>query len=487
MNDLSLSSEERELFSLIMEAAAINQFNPHRFEIDKRITAGIDYANRDDLLDGVVLRLKKCVQIMDEENRLDVNRYNKHDQKKLRLGASFLMFHLFIDHFDEHIQEQLQSGDKPIRVTFYDEVCQFFQKWGIHEEEYIPIFALCFQVRRAFYFIQRRLIGTSKSMENLRRNLWNNIFTYDQLFYKNNLTDRMEDFSTLILGETGSGKGTAAAAIGYSSYIPFDVKKCCFKESFTKSFTSVNLSQYSESLIESELFGHRKGAFTGAVESHKGLLAQCSAHGSVFLDEIGDVSIPVQIKLLHVIQERNFTPVGSHEPSRFSGRIIGATNRNISQLRKEGAFRDDFYYRLCSDVIKVPTLYERIQEDREELTLLVNNVVMRIVGVKNEELAHKVVKAIIKDLGYDYQWHGNVRELEQCVRRIILQGVYHGEERRENISEMIDAGQVSAQSLLSQYCGFLYSKYGSYEAVGRITKLDRRTVKKYVELYCSVL
>ena len=122
----------------------------------------------------------------------------------------------------------------------------------------------------------------------------------------------------MLLGETGTGKGTAAAAIGRSGYIPFDERQGRFAESFMRGFIALNLSQFPETLIESELFGHRKGAFTGAVEAHQGVLARCSPYGAIFLDEIGDVPVPVQIKLLQVLQERTFCPVGSHEAGAVS-------------------------------------------------------------------------------------------------------------------------------------------------------------------------
>src|SRR5256885_4529537 len=143
----------------------------------------------------------------------------------------------------------------------------------------------------------------------------------------------MEEFSTLLLGETGTGKGTAAAAIGRSGFIPYDDKQHRFAESFTRSFVALNLSQHPETLIESELFGHRKGAFTGAVEAHEGIFARCSPHGAIFLDEIGDVSTPVQIKLLQVVEDRTFSPVGSHERQRFRGRVISATHKPLHELR----------------------------------------------------------------------------------------------------------------------------------------------------------
>src|SRR5213078_1832008 len=133
-----------------------------------------------------------------------------------------------------------------------------------------------------------------------------------------------------------------------------------FAESFTRTFISLNLSQFPEALIESELFGHKKGAFTGAIEAHEGVFARCSPHGAIFLDELGEVSIPTQIKLLQVLQERTFSPVGSREKLRFCGRVIAATNSELDELRRQKVFRDDFYYRLCSDILTVPSLRQRI-------------------------------------------------------------------------------------------------------------------------------
>ena len=347
-------------------------------------------------------------------------------------------------------------------------------------------FAFFYQIRRAFHFIHRGLVGQSPSMQSLRMNLWNNIFTFDIRHYEQTLWNRMEDFSTLLLGPTGSGKGAAAAAIGRSGFIPFDEKKQNFVESFTKTFVPINLSQFPETLLESELFGHTKGAFTGAVSSHEGLFSLCGPHGSVFLDEIGEVSPAIQVKLLHVLEERLFSPVGSHEKIRFSGRVIAATNRPLEELRKEGQFRDDFYYRLCSDCIYVPGLQQRIQENPHELDELVDHAVEHITGTRSGQLTQTVLDVIHKKLGSNYSWPGNVRELAQCVRRIIIKQDYQGQNiipRIDLKSELfagIESGTLDIQRILNGYCTLLYQKHGSFEEVSRITNLDRRTVKKYV-------
>jgi transcriptional regulator with PAS, ATPase and Fis domain len=325
-------------------------------------------------------------------------------------------------------------------------------------------------------------------MRGLRESLWNNVVTRDLVLYTTKLWNRMEDYSTLLLGETGSGKGISARAIGQSGYIPFDAKKGCFAESFTSAFKSLNLSQFPELLIESELFGHKKGAFTGAVSDHEGALSWCSRYGAIFLDEIGEVSVPVQIKLLQVLEDRVYSPVGSHEKKRFPGRIIAATNQPLDRLRTAKIFRDDFYYRLCSDVIFVPPLRQRIQEDPLELDDLVIHTVKRIVGEGSEDVAKSVVEEIRSQVPADYAWPGNVRELEQCIRRILLKRHYEIDRAASARGDVegslvagVKEGSLDAQNMLSHYCVLLYDRYGSYEEVARKTALDRRTVKKYID------
>lgn len=394
-------------------------------------------------------------------------------------GIQFLLFHRFTPLLDGHIQKQIDSGAQSVSFSKADEILRPLLQYGFTNEEACHTLALFFQMRRAFYFIAE-IIGESRSIQRLRRDLWRIIFTDDISLYEKYLWNRMEDFSTLILGETGTGKGIAAKAIGSSGFIPYDHKTRKFIISFTEGFTPCNLSQISPQLLESELFGHKKGSFTGAVTNHVGIFERCSQHGSIFLDEIGEISTQIQIKLLQILQERCFTPVGSQNSMRFSGRVIAATNQDIEDMRKKNLFRDDFYYRLCTETIHIPTLAERFSEEPSELNLLVNVVLGRILGTTDEELAEKITSTIQKICPNHYTWPGNVRELEQCVRRVLLKGSC--EFNTQPTPNLIDMTmQIPASELLRQYCTTLYEKFNTYEAVARITHLDRRTVKRYID------
>jgi transcriptional regulator with PAS, ATPase and Fis domain len=196
--------------------------------------------------------------------------------------------------------------------------------------------------------------------------------------------------------------------------------------------------------------------------------------------------MPVQVKLLRVLQERTFTSVGSYSQKRFSGRVIAATNQPLDTLRRSGAFREDFFYRLSSDVIVVPPLRQRLRESPAELACLASVVVSRILGFDRPDVTDRVVQTLEDDLPRDYGWPGNVRELEQAVRRILVTGHYRPDEScvsrpgEAELERVLGSLQMSTAELLGRYCAALYAQYGSYEAVARHTQLDRRTVKRYL-------
>lgn len=482
-----IESADRDFFEIVAQTAFCNPFSARRVELDTSIVGHPTDPLAEGHLEEFTRTVSARVQKLDARGVGDLRRYGARDRALMRTVFLVELFHLYCRNFDDLILAQVKAGAESVPVKFAGEVLARMVGRGLEPAEAVRFFSIFYQLRRAFHLIVRGLIGQSPCMREFRGHLWQNVFTREVSLYERHLWNRMEDFSTLLLGETGTGKGTAAAAIGRSGYIPFDEKHGRFAESFTRSFISLNLSQFPETLIESELFGHRKGAFTGAVEAHQGVLARCSPHGAIFLDEIGDVSIPVQIKLLQVLQERTFCPVGSHEAVRFHGRVIAATNRPLEGLRGQKLFRDDFFYRLCSDVILVPLLRQRLREDPAELRHLLEHALRSIVGEPTRALVAWVETALDRDVGKEYAWPGNVRELEQAVRRILLTGHYAGHRaapaagEKEKLIDGIENETLDAESLLAGYCRLLYQKTGSYEAVARRTNLDRRTVKQHLQ------
>jgi transcriptional regulator with AAA-type ATPase domain len=484
---LKLTGTDREFYGLVAQAASCNPFSDNWVDLATRI-AGTTHSTPTAETDrGLARRVTDRVLALEARGKTDIRLYGAEDRYLIVTALLFEVIQHFYPQFDQLILDQLQAGETSCPFPFASEVLSTLARRGFEPAEARRYLGILYQVRRAYYFIDRGLLGKSRCMKELRLHLWNSVFTHDIRWYDLHLWNRMEDFSTLLLGETGTGKGTAAAAIGRSGFIPFDEKRRCFAESFMRSFITLNLSQYTPALIESELFGHKKGAFTGAIEAHQGIFARSSQYGAILLDEIGEVAVPIQIKLLQVLQERTFSPVGSHEKLRFQGRVVAATNKPLGELRGKGSFRDDFFYRLSSDVITVPPLRQRLREDPSELDELLSHIVQRLIGKEATDLVEMVRDAIQESVGDQYAWPGNVREMEQAVRRILLTQRYQGDHKsvapdlRSQLVSGIESGNLDADGVLSGYCRLLYERHGTYEEVARRTHLDRRTVKAYLE------
>ena len=207
--------------------------------------------------------------------------------------------------------------------------------------------------------------------------------------------------SVLILGESGTGKELITKVIHYSG--------------ITKHhpFIAVNCTALTETLLESELFGHDKGAFTGAVKDKKGKF-ELAGEGTIFLDEISDISLNLQVKLLRVLQEKEFERVGGEITIPMQARIVAATNKDLSKLVSGGKFREDLYYRLKVFTIEVPSLRER----KNDIPALVIHLLQKI----NKEL-HKDVRKIpieVMEMLQNYEWIGNVRELENILYQAVV-------------------------------------------------------------------
>jgi len=239
------------------------------------------------------------------------------------------------------------------------------------------------------------------------------------------------DATVLIRGESGVGKELVAHAIHYNSLRA------------ERPFIKVNCAALPETVIESELFGHEKGAFTGAVAERKGRF-ELAEGGSIFLDEIGDFSPATQIKLLRVLQEREFERVGAATPIKADVRIIAATNRDLDALIAEDRFRQDLYYRLNVFPIHVPPLRER----RSDILLLADHFVE-----KHSRRNHKSVRRISTpaiDMLSAYHWPGNVRELENCIERAVLlttDEVIHGHHLPPTLQTAEASGTVVSGTL----------------------------------------
>ncbi len=207
--------------------------------------------------------------------------------------------------------------------------------------------------------------------------------------------------NVLIEGESGTGKELVARAIHFQS------------DRADKPFLAINCGALPESLLESELFGHVKGSFTGAVADKIGYF-RSAAGGTLFLDEVGDMPPALQVKLLRALQEREVTPIGSSVPVRFDARIIAATNKRLETEMAEGRFREDLYYRLNVVEIDVPPLRER----REDIPVLVEHFISS--SARRQGIVEKEVSTAAKELFNNYDWHGNVRELEHVIERALI-------------------------------------------------------------------
>ena len=209
------------------------------------------------------------------------------------------------------------------------------------------------------------------------------------------------DSTVLILGESGTGKDLTAQAIHNRS------------NRKDKNFFAVDISTLSGTLIESELFGHTKGSFTGAYSDKKGIF-EATDGGTIFLDEIGNLSLEVQARLLRVIQEKEYIPVGSTTTKKVDVRLIFATNQNLKKLAEEGTFREDLYYRLNVFPIKLPPLRDR-RDDIPELVMFFLKKYSEAMGRKTETVDLEAM-----DMLRNYHWPGNVRELQHTIERLVI-------------------------------------------------------------------
>jgi transcriptional regulator with AAA-type ATPase domain len=424
------------------------------------------------------------------------------DKELYRNGVWIWAYYNFIQDFDRHREAAERDPDREIQVgeelygRFLSALSQYLQlgngpgnradRLRMNEKDTADLFAFCFQLRRGWHGILRRIVGISPSAAQLRMSIWVAIFTRRLLWSYQYLKDRMADFSTLILGDSGTGKDLVAEIIGTSQFIPYLPGEDRFAINFLNGYHPVNLSSLTPTLIESELFGHTRGAFTGATSARIGHLEECSPYGALFLDEIGDLSGEIQVKLLRVLQSREFYPSGGGKAKRFHGRILSATNRDIPALVAEGSMREDFLYRIGTNVIRVPTLSQRLSEKPEEASTLLQHVLGKVLGGIDEAVFEELERKILALVKADYPWPGNVREFEQCVRTLLIASEYDplipaGQPPKglKGLLARMERSEATLAEVLEEYCTHAFEIAGSYQAAADRLEADWRTVKKH--------
>ncbi len=498
------SGPERQFLTAVSQLAYCNPFLPERFEFE-HAALGDEFVKGEPVWSlpvqdperrsANVWRLAARLETFAEQLRDRLIARSEASERDLVLYEDAIIHLLYNRYYPKFLETNAGKGatkDGAVRWIFYRD---FLTDWGHFFElgdmrfptrhDPVHTFACFRQIQRAFEQIFSDIIGGSMPAARLRAAVWQSIFTHDMRRYRRTLYARMSDFATLITGPSGTGKELAAEAIAQSRYVPFDNKKLAFADDAV-TFFPINISALSPTLVESELFGHRRGALTGAVGDRKGWLETCPQLGSVFLDELGDLDPAIQVKLLRVIETRTFHPVGDTATMRFQGKLIAATNRDLAADIRSRRFREDLYYRLCSDQITTPSLAEQLADSPGMLRELVVYMSRRVAGDEGEDLAGEVTIWIESNLETGYAWPGNYRELEQCVKNVLIRRDYRparsaSGDAIEEFAQDLRAGRITADQALSRYATIVYAQTRNYEETGRRLEIDRRTVKSKVD------
>jgi len=280
------------------------------------------------------------------------------------------------------------------------------------------------------------------------------------------------DSSILIVGETGTGKELVARAIHASS------------KRMGRPFVPINCGAIPESLMESEMFGHEKGSFTGAVRPKKGLI-EIVEGGTLFLDEVGEISPKMQVDLLRVLQEKAFNRVGGVEPIRVDFRLISATHRDLNQQIAQGGFRQDFFYRINVISLRVPPLRER----KEDIPLLVNHFIQHFAQETNREVDSVKDEAMTVLVQYD--WPGNIRELENVIERAVVTSRKRsiGSDAFEYLKPQrtcisIDSQPRSLEDVEKCHIQLILDEEGwNISRAAKVLEVDRTTLHKKIRKY----
>lgn len=284
--------------------------------------------------------------------------------------------------------------------------------------------------------------------------------------------------TVLITGESGTGKELVAKAIHY------------YSKRSTGPFIKVNCGALPETLLESTLFGHEKGAFTGAQKRQSGLFERAN-HGTLLLDELGEMSPNLQVKLLRVLQEKEFEPIGSNQTIHTDFRLIAATNKNLEAMVKDGMFRQDLFYRLNVMPINIPPLRERT----EDIALLANHFIHKFCLENNREVMHLTEEAL--DILNCYSWPGNVRELSNAIEHAVVMSIgnliYPDDLpqylfKQANIEDLGDQSNYLLKNEVKNYerdliINALKTHHGHREQTAKALGISKRTLMYKIQEY----
>lgn len=492
------SADEAARLDAIGKLGFTNPFGAARLSLERVIVGdevarsspwsrSLDWPNQDPALPAIQEEAERHIAEAQAGLRRGA-KYSERDRDLIRGVALYVLYYRYDYAFFEMIATESPSDSVAFYESFERDFRELLHQVGPPSWARTPddLFSLFFQIRRAFHFVFHQILGSSRAAAELRGRVWESLFTHDPWRYLRHLQGRMHEASTLILGPSGTGKELVACAIGLSSFIRFEPARRRFARNFRGAVHPLHLAAMSKTLIESELFGHKKGAFTGASADRMGHLEGRSSSDTIFLDEIGELDPEVQVKLLRVLQSRTFHRLGDTEPRRFEGKVVAATNRDLPREMAVGRFREDLYYRLCSDVIRTPTLQEQVAGDIDELGHLVSVLIQRNLGASDQTTLDEIMTGIEQSVGFDHAWPGNIRELEQCVRNLLIHGSYVPAAAPEEpggldaLFRKMRAASVDLDEVASAYTGWVYRREGSYTRTGALLGIDRRTVARHV-------
>ena len=499
------TADERGLAEVVSGLVSVNPFLPERIELERRFL-GDDYAPVGQVWslregEGAVNANLERIRDRVEELLQRVSSRLRDGQtagRDLSLYQDLVLYALYYRYYESllRIDDAAESDGAPRRVRCFGAFARDVRALRVEgsgeaaeitDEDISHLFACLYQIRRAFTNIFRFIVGESLPAARLRATVWESIFSHDMRRYRALLFRHMSDIPVLITGPSGTGKELVAQAIAHSQYIPFDPVGERFAGVPRAGFFPLHLAALSPTLIESELFGHRRGAFTGALGDHVGWLEACGPHGTVFLDEIGEISTEIQVKLLRVLETRRFQRLGDTETRLFEGKLMAATNRDLDYEMAQGTFRHDLYYRLCADRVTTPSLSSQLRDVPGDLDKLVRHLLRRFLETEDvAETADEITSWIRKNLGGEYGWPGNVRELDQCVKYLLIRQNYRPShalpaDPLKQFMARFEQGDLTAEEVLTTYCTVAYAQTGNYVATAERLGLDRRTVKAKID------